>query len=165
MRMNRVRNGNLIKLQSIFSQRTLALNRQETKWKGIMMNSKYVSESGQVGSRFKELPTISTKSHSDCPAITPYGSCTAWWHIKPQSQKWTDKPQPLSPAIWLALVLLPYWIVNEFLLCLYKRWGLSKEHTNTFGSWDTMDAFGIVEFIIHTDLITYAAPDDFHCTS
>lgn len=75
--MNRVRNGNLIKLQSIFSWRTLALNCQETKWKGIMMNSKYVSENGQVGSFFKELPTISTKSESGCPAITPYGSCTA----------------------------------------------------------------------------------------
>lgn len=49
MRMNRVRNRNLIKLESIFSWRTLALDCQETKWKGIMMNSKYVSENGQGG--------------------------------------------------------------------------------------------------------------------
>lgn len=77
MRMNRVRNGNLIKLESIFSWRTLALDCQETKWKGIMMNSKYVSENGPGESQFKELPTISTKSQSSCPATTPYGNCTA----------------------------------------------------------------------------------------
>lgn len=49
MRMNRVRDGNFIKLESIFSWGTLALDCQEIKWKGIMMNSKYISENGQVG--------------------------------------------------------------------------------------------------------------------
>lgn len=47
MRMNRVKSGNLIKLESIFSQRTLTLDCQKTKRKGIVMNSKYVSENGQ----------------------------------------------------------------------------------------------------------------------
>lgn len=50
MRMNRVKRGNLIKLESIFSQRTLALDCQKIKWKEIVMNSKYVSENGQMES-------------------------------------------------------------------------------------------------------------------
>ena len=50
MRMNRVKRGNLIKLESIFRQRTLALDCQKIKWKEIVMNSKYVSENGQVES-------------------------------------------------------------------------------------------------------------------
>lgn len=37
-----------------------------------MMNSKYVSENGQVGSWLKELPTISTQSQPGCPATTPW---------------------------------------------------------------------------------------------
>lgn len=134
MWMNRVRDGNLIKLESIFSWRTLALYCQETKWKGIMMHSKYVSENGQVGSWFKELPTISTKSQSGCPATTPYGNFTAWWHTRAQSRKWTDNLKSLSIAVWLALVhhLIKLWM--SLILCLHKSWGLSKGHTNTVGS-------------------------------
>lgn len=51
-----------LELKVFLSWRTLALDCQQTKWKSIVMNCIYVSENGQVGSGFKELPTISTKS-------------------------------------------------------------------------------------------------------
>lgn len=54
--MNGVKKGNLIKPESIFSWRTLTLGCQKTKWKGMVMNSKYISENGQVGSWFKDVP-------------------------------------------------------------------------------------------------------------